>query len=111
MSHQKFNSRDDELLPDGVEVVFDDLALEDLHELAAVGLLREGEVGVGLADDVLLVKVVGAELDLDCLLLIGGLLSDHVQLRTALKVTRHKIVVRRDTTESWVLVTQAIDRA
>ncbi len=56
-------SRDDKAFPDGIEVVVDDLALEDLDEFAAIRLPRQGEVRVRFADHVLVVQVVGTELD------------------------------------------------
>ena len=74
---------DDQLLPDWVEVVLDDLALVDLDEFSTLRLLAEGVVGVALPDRVLLVEVGRAEVDLDCLLLRGGLLGNNMDFRSS----------------------------
>lgn len=53
-------------------------------------MLAEDVVGVALPDDVLLVEVGRAKVDLDRLLLRGGLLGDDVDFRSG-----YELVVRK----------------
>lgn len=59
-------------------------------------MLAEDVVGVALPDDVLLVEVGRAKVDLDRLLLRGGLLGDDVDFRSG-----YELVVRKNGNQNF----------